>query len=109
MTSTQRLQLEQSANRQKIKLNALLGVEPDDADLTNREPKSMICAHETAANRSDGELRAAIHAEGDDEARALAAHGADGADGESAERRRLLDGVTLGFDYLASSSCRNRA
>ena len=53
--------------------------------------------------QSDTELRAAILAQGDDEARALAAHGTDGADGESAERRRLLDGVTIA-DYLNPAS-----
>ena len=42
-------------------------------------------------------------AQGDDEARALAAHGTDGADGESAERRRLLEGVSLA-DYLTPAS-----
>ena len=97
MTSTQRLQLEQLDLKKK--LNALLGV---DGDLTD-EQRAEMDAHTKRLEQSDGELRAAIHAEGDDEARALAAHGTDGADGESAERRRLLDGVTIA-DYLTPAS-----
>ena len=98
MKSTQRLQLEQLDL--KTKLNALLGV---DGDLTD-EQRAEMDAHTKRLEQSDGELRAAIHAEGDDEARALAAHGADGADGESAERRRLLEGVSVCTDYLARAA-----
>ena len=97
MTATQRLQLEQLDLKKK--LNALLGV---DGDLTD-EQRTEMDAHTKRLEQSDGELRAAIHAEGDDEARALAAHGTDGADGESAERRRLLEGVSLA-DYLTPAS-----
>ena len=98
MTSTQRLTLEQLETKKK--LNALLGVDP--GDLTDEQRAEM----DTLTKRleqSDTELRAAILAQGDDEARALAAHGTDGADGESAERRRLLDGVTIA-DYLTPAS-----
>ena len=97
MKSTQRLQLEQLDL--KTKLNALLGVE---GDLT-AEQRTEMDAHTKRLKESDSEMEAAILAEGDDEARALAAHGADGADGESAERRRLLDGVTIA-DYLTPAS-----
>ena len=97
MTSTQRLQLEQLDLKKK--LNALLGV---DGDLTD-EQRAEMDAHTKRLKESDSEMEAAILAEGDDEARALAAHGTDGADGESAERRRLLDGVTIA-DYLTPAS-----
>ena len=95
MTAKQRLQLEQLAAKKK--LNELLGVDP--GDLTDAQRAEM----DTLTKRleqSDTELRAAILAEGDDEQRALAA---DGGDGESAERRRLLDGVTIA-DYLSPAS-----
>ena len=97
MTAKQRLELKQVDLKKK--LNELLGGEA----LTDEQRGEM----ETLTARleeSDTELRAAILAEGDDEQRALAAHGADGADGESAERRRLLDGVSVGSDYLSRAA-----
>ena len=96
MTAKQRLQLEQLAIKKK--LNELLGGEA----LTD-EQRTEMGTLTARLEASDTELRAAILAEGDDEARALAAHGTDGADGESAERRRLLEGVTIA-DYLTPAS-----
>ena len=98
MTATQRLQLEQSAKRQKI--NELLAIEPDALTSEQRAELDDLAKR---MQEIEPELRAAIVAQGDDEARALAAHGADGADGESAERRRLLEGVSLA-DYLTPAS-----
>ena len=98
MTATQRLQLEQSAKRQKI--NELLAIEPDALTSEQRAELDDLAKR---MQEIEPELRAAIVAQGDDEARALAAHGTDGADGESAERRRLLEGVSLA-DYLTPAS-----
>ena len=100
MTPKQRLTLEQLEIKRK--LNALLGVDP--GDLTDAQRAEMD-THTKRLEESDTELRAAILAEGDDEQRALAA---DGGDGASAERRRLLDGVTIG-DYLTPGRLRARA
>ena len=92
MTATQRLQLEQLDLKRK--LNELLGVEA----LTD-EQRAEMATLTARLEQSDTELRVAILAEGDDEQRAFDTNG----DGESAERRRLLDGVTIA-DYLTPAS-----
>ena len=95
MTAKQRLQLEQLDIKKK--LNALLAVD----ELTD-EQRAEMDTQTARLEQSDTELRAAILAEGDDEQRALA-DPANGGDGESVERRRLLDGVTIA-DYLNPAS-----
>ena len=92
MTATQRLQLEQLDLKRK--LNELLGVEA----LTD-EQRAEMATLTARLEQSDTELTVAILAEGDDEQRAFDTNG----DGESAERRRLLDGVTIA-DYLTPAS-----
>ena len=92
MTAKQRLHLEQVDIKKK--LNELLGGEA----LTD-EQRGEMDTMTTRLEQSDTELRAAILAEGDDEQRAFDTNG----DGESAERRRLLEGVTIA-DYLNPAS-----
>lgn len=90
MTKKQKLQIEQSEKRQK--LNDLLAKE----SLSDEERAEL----ETLTKRMqeiEPELRAAIVAEGDEEARARGMFGPD--DGEAGERGRLLRETTLS-DYL---------
>ena len=97
MTARQRLQLEQSEIRQK--LNTLLAVEPGELTEEQRAEMDTLTAR---AQQLEPELRAAIVAEGDEEAAAAGAF-SDTADGESAEIRGLLTRVSLS-DYLAPAA-----
>ena len=93
MTAKQRLQLEQSEKRQK--LNELLAIAPDQLTEENRAEMDTLT---TRMQQIEPELRAAIVAEGTEEAQAAGAF-SDVADGEQAEVRALLDRVSIA-DYL---------
>ena len=95
MTKRQKLQIEQSDLREKI--NALLGLD----ELTD-EQRAEMEAHTNRAQELEPELRAAIVAEGAEEAEARGQFGNNG-DGESAEVRQLLGATTL-TDYLSPAS-----
>ena len=90
MTSRQKLQIEQSEKRQKI--NELLG-----QDELSDEQRNELDALTKRMQQIEVELRAAIVAEGEDEAETRGLFG--NGDGEAAETRRLLESVTLA-DYL---------
>ena len=90
MTPRQRLQIEQSEKRQR--LNELLGLD----DLSD-EQRNELDTLAKRAQQIEVELRAAIVAEGEEEAATRGLFGSG--DGESAETRRLLGTVTLA-DYL---------
>ena len=90
MTRRQKLQLEQSEKRQKI--NELLGLD----ELTD-EQRGELDTLTKRMQHIEVEMRAAIVAEGDEEAEARGMFG--NVDGEAAELRQLLNGVTLA-DYL---------
>ena len=96
MTARQRLQLEQSEIRQK--LNELLAIEPDKL---TKEQRAEMDKHTKRAQQVEVEMRAAIVAEGEEEA-AAAGQFQDG-DGESAEVRGLLQRVNLA-DYLSPAA-----
>lgn len=94
MTKRQKLQLEQSEKRQR--LNELLGLD----ELTDEQRAEL----ETLTKRMqqiEVEMRAAIVAEGEEEAEARGLFGPG--DGESAEVRQLLGTVTLA-DYLGPAT-----
>ncbi len=96
---TPKLRLERERFELKNDINRLLGL--GDA-ITNEQRSEMA----TATKRLDEtaiEYRAALASEGADESRAIAKHGEAGADGESAERRALLDSVSIG-DYLGPAA-----
>ena len=93
MTAKQRLQLEQSEKRQK--LNELLAIEPDQLTAEHRAEMETLTAR---MQQIEPELRAAIVAEGDEQAQAAGAF-SDTADGEQAELRSLLSKVSIA-DYL---------
>ena len=97
MTARQRLSIEQSEKRQKI--NELLAIEP--AELTD-EQRSDLDTLTKRMQQIEPEMRAAIVAEGEEEAAAAGAF-SDTADGESAEIRGLLTRVSLS-DYLAPAA-----
>ena len=97
MTARQRLTIEQSEKRQKI--NELLAIEP--AELTD-EQRGDLDTLTKRMQQIEPELRAAIVAEGEEEAAAAGAF-SDTADGESAEIRGLLTRVSLS-DYLAPAA-----
>ena len=88
MTKRQKLQLEQSEKRQKI--NELLGL-----DELSDEQRSELDTLTKRMQNIEVEMRAAIVAEGEEEAEKFGMFG----DGESAEQRQLLATVTLA-DYL---------
>ena len=90
MTAKQRLQLEQSAKREK--LNELLGL-----DTLTDEQRSELDTLTKRAQEIEVELRAAIVVEGEEEAETRGQFG--NGDGEAAETRRLLGAATLA-DYL---------
>ena len=90
MTRRQKLQLEQSEKRQKI--NELLGLD----ELTD-EQRGELDTLTKRMQHIEVDMRAAIVAEGDEEAEARGMFG--NVDGEAAELRQLLNGVTLA-DYL---------
>ena len=94
MTARQRLQLEQSEKRQK--LNELLAIEPDTLTSENRAEMETLTGR---MQQIEPELRAAIVAEGEEQAQA-AGQFTDTADGEQAEVRALLGRVSIA-DYLA--------
>ena len=96
MTARQRLQLEQSEIRQK--LNELLAIEPDKL---TKEQRAEMDKHTKRAQQVEVEMRAAIVAEGEEEA-AAAGQFQDG-DGESAEVRGLLQRVNIA-DYLSPAA-----
>ena len=91
MTKRQKLQLEQSEKRQKI--NELLGL-----DELSDEQRSELDTLTKRMQNIEVEMRAAIVAEGEEEAETRGLFGNNG-DGESAELRQLLGTVTLA-DYL---------
>lgn len=91
MTKRQKLQLEQSEKRQKI--NELLALD----ELTD-EQRAELDTLTKRMQQIEVEMRAAIVAEGDEEAETRGLFGNNG-DGEAAETRRLLEAVTLA-DYL---------
>ena len=91
MTRRQKLQLEQSENRQKI--NELLGLD----ELTD-EQRGELDTLTKRMQHIEVEMRAAIVAEGEEEAETRGMFGNNG-DGEPAEVRQLLGTVTLA-DYL---------
>ena len=95
MTARQRLQLEQSEKRQK--LNELLAIEPDT--LSDQQRSEMDTLTVRLTGPLEVELRAALAAEGEEQATA-AGQFSDTADGEAAEIRGLLQRVTIG-DYLS--------
>ena len=90
MTNRQKLQLEQSEKRQRI--NDLLGHE----ELTDEQRGELDTLTKRMQNL-EIEMRAAIVVEGEEEAEARGLFG--GGDGQSAELRQLLGGVSI-FDYL---------
>ena len=94
MTKRQRLQIEQSEKRQR--LNELLALD----ELTD-EQRGELDTLTKRMQQIEVELRAAIVAEGDEEAEARGMFA--GGDGESAEVRQLLGTVTLA-DYLGPAS-----
>lgn len=93
MTARQRLTIEQSEKRQK--LNELLAIEPDKLTDDNRAEMESLT---TRMQQIEPEMRAAVMAEGEEQAQA-AGQFSDVADGEQAEIRNLLGQVSIG-DYL---------
>ena len=94
MTAKQRLTIEQSEKRQK--LNELLALAPDALTSENRAEMETLTGR---MQQIEPELRAAIVAEGEEQAQA-AGQFTDTADGEQAEVRALLGRVSIA-DYLA--------
>lgn len=94
MTKVQKLTLEQSEKRQKI--NELL-----ELDELSDEQRGELDTLTKRMQHLEVELRAAIVAEGDDEARARGMFGPS--DGEAGERGRLLRETTLA-DYLGAAA-----
>ena len=95
MTKRQKLALEQSEKRQKI--NELLAL-----DELSDEQRAELDTLTKRMQQIEVELRAAIVAEGEEEAETRGMFGNNG-DGEAAETRRLLEAVTIA-DYLNPAS-----
>ena len=96
MTTKQKLQIEQSENREK--LNGLLGKETlDDKERGELDELSK------RLQEIEPELRAAIVAEAEEESRAAGLFGNGNGDGEAGERGRLLRETRLS-DYMVAAS-----
>ena len=96
MTTKQKLQIEQSENREK--LNGLLGKKTlDDKERGELDELSK------RLQEIEPELRAAIVAEAEEESRAAGLFGNGNGDGEAGERGRLLRETRLS-DYMVAAS-----
>ena len=96
MTARQRLQIEQSEKRQKI--NTLLAIKPEEL---SDEQRAELDTLTDRLQKIEPELRAAIVAEGEEEATARGEFRDQ--DSESAEVRGLLSRVSLG-DYMTPAA-----